>query len=241
MSAAELVRRTRILVVLLATTACSDPVATDRGRHRVAVTIAGAPSDHLARAQGPFVSVADSVALTVRQSEGSPLILGAALGASQTAVSFPITVVEGRTRFEARVVSVRGIVLFSGEATVLVNSDQFQVSVPLTAQAPVLLAEPDVVTIQVPPRGLGQGSVTVYNRGIGAVALNVRDTSLVSRTQCAGTVDAPRCFRVLPVAGNVVRGQPLTVTIDSVRRFPTPVPLTFSSPEGDVVVVVRTP
>jgi hypothetical protein len=228
--------RARILVALLGL-ACTPPLGTEAHHHAGQIVLSAAAREMPARVTGPYVSVLDSVALTITPATGSPIVLGRHLDRRDTTASFSVELPEGSAGFDAKVFSAKLAILYLGTANSVADRDGFSVDLTVNAQTAVMLVAPDTSSIVVPLRGLGQATFVVHNRGTGLLRFTIQDTSQVSRTQCANV----RCFKISPLADSVAAGTSVAVRVDSVRAFQTPIPLTFSSTPGNVQVVIRTP
>lgn len=224
--------------LLLSCMACDGPPTSAERWHSVRIAFSGAATAERGSAvQGPFVSVVDSVALVVTPSGENPIPLGRRVTRRETSVEFSVDVPEGSTTFVASVLSTNRSLLFAGTTTVNVNRDDQPVEVILQPRAPVLLVTRDSVLATFPLRAVvTDTAVYVHNRGSGTLGFGI-----VDRTQGGGGQCAPnRCFFLPAAGGTVAGGDSLRVLIDSIRRFSTAIPLTFTSPQGDVAVILRT-
>jgi hypothetical protein len=231
----EAIMRTRIFVALLGI-ACTPPVGTEAHQHDGHIVLSAAASQAPARVSGPYVSVLDSVVLTMTPASGSQVVLGRHLDRRDTTASFSVRLPEGPVGFDAKVLSAKRAVLFAGTANSVVDRDGFSVDLSTPPQTAVMLVAPDTSSVVVPVGGAGSTTLSVHNRGTGVLRFDIFDTSQVSRTQC----DTP-CFRFSKLRDTVIAGTSTSVRIDVFHKFTTPIPLTFSSVPGDVKVVIRTP
>jgi len=222
-----------MVLFLPAATACQGPITADARRHEVVVTLSAAvPHQSAVAAQGSFVSVADSVALTVTPSGEPPIVVGQRLPPGETNVSFPFSVPPGSTGLGARVVNVeQQTILFEGNRTVGIDRDGLSVNLPVEALTAVMLVDPRVADVPPSAAAGNQTTVTVYNRGTGTVTLTISDPSQQQR------ITAP-CMTTPCIVG---ASRPLPVTINVNAPAQLPFPVTFSSLEGNVSVVLRRP
>ncbi|MBC8115600.1 MAG: hypothetical protein H7062_14540 [Candidatus Saccharimonas sp.] len=228
--------RVRVLVVLLGV-ACKPPLGTEVHHHRGQIVLSAAAPQTPTGVTGPYVSVLDSVGLTMTPASGSQIVLGRHLSRRDTTASFSVDLQEGTYQFDARVLSAKRAVLYAGTGNSVVDRDGFSVDLSVAPQTPVMLVAPDTSHVVVPTGSLGQTTLVVHNRGIGVLRFSIYDTSQVSRTQCASVA----CFRPSRLADTVIAGASVAVRIDAIRKFATAIPLTFSSASGDVEVVIHTP
>lgn len=236
------------LLFLIATAGCVS--ATDASLPIQHVTFnlsrAGAATTGIS---GPYVSVIDSVDLTVTTSGGGVQRFGKRLARRDGLASFPVTVTRGQNDFTARVISSVGTVLYDGTRSANITETSFAVDVPLTARAPLLLVAPDTAKVAQQFRGQIGGvflikTVTIHNRGSGTFLWSVKDTLPSSSTsQCTGG-----CIGFFPYADTLTAGDSSAVMIyrkSAVPALPGPdpfsLPITFvitSGANGEVPVVV---
>lgn len=176
-------------------------------------------------------TVIDSLALDVTQ-QGSAVApgLGRKLLRGESVVSLPVTVPEGRTRFEARVLSTNGTVLMEGSAEAEVREDGFRVEVRLVPLTPLLVVRPDSVLLRI---GAADTSVVVENRGIGTLVWSISETDPPLET--CGRLP---CLFVQPTAGRLAAGDSEVISLYA-PVAPQSILLTFSSAEGEVALRVR--
>jgi hypothetical protein len=220
---------------------CADPTAG--GRHARGVRLSFALARGVAF-QGPYVSVLDSIAVTVTDADGRATALGVRLGRRDTSATFAVEVPEGTTRFDALVLSATRAVLFGGSRTLDVSADDFVVRIQTTAQAPVLLVAPDTLHVPTPTRLSTSGTVGVYNRGVGPLLVRFRGPAPLPSNGCAPVVCLVPSGTPTPlVADSVVvpAGAAVAVTVAAIQASHLPLTMTFASAQGSVPLVVVTP
>lgn len=222
----------RIILLSALACACKADHLTRASRHSVTITLSHASA---APVPNPYVSVVDSVAITVTPAVGQVIRGGARVDRRQSRLVLSLAVPEGMATIEAVVLSTNRSRLYIGSRSFDIVADGYLDSIPLTAQMPVMLVSPDTVVVSVKSPAYAQATLMLYNRGISNLQWTIRDTFAVSRLQCAQL----RCMK-LPVSFKDVAPGFMQVTIDSIRSLAQPIPLTFSSANGDVIVVVRT-
>src|SRR5687767_5960548 len=148
------------LITLLALCACSG-ITRDDG-HLVSGTIVLSSNEVASPVlqPGPYISVVDRV--DIRATNGAGEVIASTsfrLQRYDSDASATLEVPEGSITFSVDVTSASGIVLYSGSATTVVT-EGFEVDVPLTAQRPVLVVQPDTIHTTLAP-----ARFTVYNGG----------------------------------------------------------------------------
>lgn len=220
--------RLRVAAILIAATGCRGLSEPEAAVHEVRVTFSVVSPQVSAPLDSPFVSVIDSVALTIEPLGAAPMVLWRHLNGRQTTVPFSFDVPSGTVRFEARVFSTNDSLLFEGSRTVTIDTDGMTIDLTLVAQSPVLAVSPDTIRL------FGDTSFLVHNRGIDTLLFRI-DSSPVFRTECR-----VRCFVISPTAGIVRNDSAFLVRLHSVQTFfQAPIELTVQSSMGSVVIVVR--
>ncbi|MFL5561737.1 MAG: hypothetical protein ACJ79K_09710 [Gemmatimonadaceae bacterium] len=222
------------LVALIVAGACSAPAATDGHAHDVHLSLSRVSGSALL--PQPYVSIVDSMALTVTAEDGTVARRGAHLSRRDTTTSFELKVREGSTRFDVAVLSNNGTTVLSGTSVVKVDHDDFPVDIVPTAQTPIMAVAPDSVTVVIPLPRSGRTTFQLYNRGLGAsMIVQVVDTSS-GHAQCAPR----RCFVPLRILDTVPAGKPFLAIVDTILRFNNPITLRFKTAQGVADVVIRT-
>jgi len=168
-------------ILCMATAACGSDITTGA---RVAE---GSVRFEMQGLQGR-ASVVDSVILTVQPSAGGVQRQAVQLDGDQSEVSFGIRVPPGSTRFGAEVLSNTGSLLFAGETTASIEADGFQVVVPVTARAPVMVVTPDTALMSWD--GSYYGGLSLHNAGIQSFRWEV-DTSQLPFPRCQRSGPTP--------------------------------------------------
>ncbi len=220
-------KRVAWLTALILAAACSSSLASDgprRGSVSFAIGFAGvnAPS-------GPFVSVLDSVRLSVTQTgNATPLVRRAAkLARRDTVVTFTdIELFDGTYSFTATVTSVNGAVLFDSTRKTDVREDNFVVDLPVGRRAPVLLLAPDTVRVGTSLTFV----VQVHNRGLPGLTWSI------------GHDAGPNCGCAVvmgPTGGNLGALLSDSVRVTVRKSTNMVIRLTATSKEGNVSVVLQ--
>jgi hypothetical protein len=224
--------QTALLTAMTIVAACLAPTATDTHAHNVNVRLSRASA---ASVPQPYVSIVDSISLTVTPHGEGPIVRGLHLGQRDTTASFTIKVPEGTTRFDVAILSTNKTLLFAGTTSVEVDRDNFPVDIIPAPQAPVLAVTPDAATATFPPRSLiGVTRFVLYNRGRDNMIFQVIDTAS-GHSQCA----PQRCFVPRVRIDTVGPSDTVSFFVDSIRRYPDAIPLSLQTKEGSVAVIIR--
>jgi hypothetical protein len=227
------------LLLVIAVTSCVSATDASSRFQRVAFNLSPTGTS-AAGFSGPYVSVVDSVDLTVTTSGIGVQRFGKRLARRDSVVTFTVTVERGQSDFSARVLSTVGAVLYSGTQSANITQSTFTMDVPLQAAGPILLVAPDTakVTQQSPPGDVVffYKTVTVHNRGSASLTWSVKDTLPPSAAQCPSG-----CIRFTPLSGTLAAGTSAALTMT--RKFSTAFgqPITFvitAGTNGEVPVVV---
>jgi hypothetical protein len=227
------------LLVIVITSCVSATDASPRYQ-RVAFNLSPAAAS-AAGFSGPYVSVVDSVDLTVTTNGIGVQRFGKRLARRDSVAAFTVTVARGQNEFSARVLSTVGTVLYSGTQSADITESTFAVDVPLTAAGPVLLVAPDTATViqQTPPPNefvFFFKTVVVHNRGSGTLIWSVKDTLPPSAAQCPSG-----CIRFTPLSDTLPAGTAATLTLTKKFGAQFGQPITFvitAGTNGEVPVVV---
>jgi Bacterial Ig-like domain (group 2) len=219
------------LITLLALCACSGIMRDDD--HRVSGTIVLASNEVASPVlqAGPYISVVDRVDIRATNAAGE-LIASTSfrLQRYDQDASATLEVPEGSITFSVDVTSASGIVLYSGSATAVVP-DGFEVDVPLTAQRPVLVVQPDTIRTTLAP-----AQFTVYNGG--PASSGVPSVPLLDWTV---NVTSPNCAQVCiirPFSGRLAGKQSDTFEASvPLNQASGTYQLAVNSPEGGVTAV----
>jgi len=226
------------LLVLIATVSCVS--ATDAGSRLQGVafslSIAGASTTGFS---GPYVSVVDSVDLTVTTNGVGVQRLGKRLARRDSVATFAIAVERGQNEFSARVLSTVGALLYSGTQPTNITQSTFAVDVPMKVAGAILLVAPDTAKVSqqtVSPVTTFK-TVTVHNRGGAPLTWSVKDTlPPSSASQCPSG-----CLRFTPLSGTLAPGTAsvLTMTKKFASAFAQPITVVITAgTNGEVPVVV---
>jgi hypothetical protein len=227
------------LLLVIAVTSCV--WATDARTRLQRVTFNLSPTGASAAGfSGPYVSVVDSVDLTVTTNGIGVQRFGKRLARRDSVVTFTVTVERGQSDFSGRVLSTVGAVLYSGTQPANITQSTFTVVVPLEAAGPILLVAPDTAKVpqQSPPGDTAFvfKTVIVHNRGSASLTWSVKDTLPPSAAQCPSG-----CIRFTPLSGTLAAGTSDTLTMT--KKFTTAFgqPITFvitAGTNGEVPVVI---
>lgn len=231
--------RVASVVLLVLVTVCGPITESASERRNVTITFTRAASNTPSMFPSPYVSVVDTVILTVTEGDTGPSITRRTrLARRDSIASFTLPLASGQWAFEAVVVSNNGTPIFSGNTTVDVAGTDVSVDLVVSPIAPILLAAPDSTTVTIDATGLAYALDTLYNVGPGDLVWSIPDTvPAESRTQC-GNVG---CVRLTPKRGALVRGQPVTIAFISNQSsaFKSPIMFVVTTPTGNVPVVIR--
>jgi hypothetical protein len=227
------------LLLVIAVTSCVS--ATDASSRLQRVTFNLSPTGASAAGfSGPYVSVVDSVDLTVTTNGIGVQRFGKRLARRDSVVTFTVTVERGQSDFSGRVLSTVGAVLYSGTQPANITQSTFTVVVPLEAAGPILLVAPDTAKVpqQSPPGDTAFvfKTVIVHNRGNKPLTWNVEDTLPQSAAQCPSG-----CIRFVPLSGTLEAGTSAALMMR--KKFSTAFgqPITFvitAGTNGEVPVVI---
>lgn len=185
---------------------------------------------------GPYVSVVDSVDLTVTTSGTGVQRFGKRLARRDSVVTFTVTVERGQNEFSARVLSTVGKVLYSATRPANITESTFALDMPMIAEAPLLLVAPDTAKVVAPNSDFLAKTVVVHNRGSATLTWSVKDTLPASAAQCQSG-----CLRFAPLSGTLLAGTAATLTMTKKFSAPFSQPITFvitAGTNGEVPVVV---
>jgi hypothetical protein len=228
------------LLLVIAVTSCVSATDASSRLQRVSFNLSRTGASAVGF-PGPYVSVVDSVDLTVTTSGIGVQRFGKRLARRDSVVTFAVTVERGQSDFSGRVLSTVGAVLYSGTQPANITQPTFAVNLPLTATSPLLLVAPDTakVTQQSSPFNdvvFFFKTVVVHNRGSGTLIWSIKDTLPTSAAQCQSG-----CIRFTPLSDTLAAGTSDTLTLT--RKFSTPFsqPITFvitAGTNGEVPVVI---
>jgi hypothetical protein len=191
---------------------------------------------------GPYVSVVDSVDLSVSPANGTkPSAYGKRMSRRDSIASFPdVSVEQGLTHFNARVLSSNGALLYSGKDSANISSATFSIDIKMAAQGPVLLVAPDTAKkidtlVDQSGNGFLSKSVVIYNRGNSPLVWSVKDTLLLNSIN----VCPSGCVSFLPSRGTIQAGTSAVMQLlHKAGSFSTAITFVIASSVGDVSVVI---
>jgi hypothetical protein len=226
------------LLLVIAVTSCVSATDASSRLQRISFNLSPAGASAVGF-PGPYVSVVDSVDLTVTTSGIGVQRFGKRLARRDSVVTFAVTVERGQSDFSGRVLSTVGAVLYSGTQPANITQSTFAVEVPLQAAGPILLVAPDTAKVATPLGDNGFAKkVTVHNRGTGSLTWSVKDALPPSAGQCPGG-----CIRFTPLSGTLAAGtsDTLTLTRNSSTAFGQPITFVITAGTNGEVPVVITP
>jgi hypothetical protein len=180
----------------------------------------------------PFVSVIDSVHLVVTPAGGGVLTYGKHVSRSEKSIAFDVQLDRGTFRFLVSVLSKSGSVLFVGDTTVVIDSDQFSLNLLVTPRRPVMVISPDTTITAFDDGKSAIARATVHNRGLDSLSWRLSSSPAVI-TSCA------QCD-VVPDSGRVGAGGSQVLTFRVPSTFaPQVLCFTLGSAEGAAPVCWR--
>lgn len=236
------------LFALTGITACSALTTPDNKSASGSITLRREGAANSLPFTGPYVSVLDSLLLTVTSDqEATPQLIGRHLRSGDTSFILPVTVAAGQATFAVQVLSNNKTLLQSGQATSAIDRDGFSVTVPIVAGRALLVAQPDTVKTSVrdAQTALRIAKVYVHNRGSVPLtwSLKTTDTSF-TKTPC--TIRGITCATApaVGVVNTLKAGGMDSVLFGFTDQGPSAAPLfstrvfsfVLTSPEGDVTV-----
>jgi len=217
------------LMTLLALGACSGITRDDGQRVSGTIVLSSNEVASPVLQAGPYISVVDRV--DIRATNGAGELIASTsfrLQRYDQDASATLEVPEGSITFSVDVTSASGIVLYSGSATAVVT-EGFEVDVPLTAQRPVLVVQPDTIRTTLAP-----APFTVYNGG----PLTTGGGSMLNWSI---NVLSPNCAQVCTIqpGSGLLPGKQDTRFVVSVplNQASGTYQLAVNSPEGGVTAV----
>jgi hypothetical protein len=191
--------------------------------------------------------VASRIVLTVTPEGGPPQQMTTQLQRGEFNADFAVEVPTGRVRFQVEVANNDGLLLFSGDTTQAIQSDQFQVVMNLLPRTPFLVVRPDSVARDSSTTSLGLVATTLAVLNRGADTLRWSLDNVVGST--AGTAplefcaDAPAqpCLRVSSFAGSLLPGDSTRISLRGTSAQQEAYRLLFGSNVGGVEVNLVVP
>lgn len=241
--------RVGFLVAVFGITACSSLVTPDTKTANGFISLRNSGAANSLPFTGPYVSVLDSLLLTVTSDqEATSRLIGRHLRSGDTSFILPVTLPEGQASFAVQVLSNNNSTLQNGQASATIDKDGFSVAVQMTSRTALMVAQPDTITASVrnTQTTLRTATAYVYNRGSANLIWRVKtlDTSF-TRSPCVNAAGAFACI-TSPAQGvqrTLIPNGLDSVTFafpDAVRSIPFLSSRVFSfvlgSNEGDVTV-----
>ncbi len=245
-------RRLSVFASTLGVAACSALVSTDARVVRGTIVLTRAAGTGAQAVVGPYVSVIDSLALTITAGiGGTPQLIGRHLAPSDTVITIPLTVPAGGATLAVQVLSNNRMLLYTGQASTTIDRDRFAVTVPVVPVSPVLVVNPDTIKTSALAlqTGLRFTKVAVHNSGNSALIWSLKSVD-TAFTRCnlsfPGTI--PPCV-ASPASGTVAPNGNDTLTFSFPDRLPSGAPFfaahvfsfVLTSAQGDVTVRWRYP
>jgi len=224
-----------LLVIVI--TSCVSATDASTRLQRVALNLSPTGAS-AAGFSGPYVSVVDSVDLTVTTGGVGVQRFGKRLARRDSVVTFTVTVERGQNEFSTRVLSTVGTMLYSAAQSVNITESTFAVNVPLIAVGPLLLVAPDTAKVITPNSDFLSKTVMIHNRGSAPLTWSVKDTLPASAAQCPSG-----CIRFAPTSGTLAAktAAALTMTKKFETAFAQPITFVITAGANGEVPVVITP
>ena len=241
-------RRLGAIASALGVAACSSLFDAEAPELRGKVVLSRTAGNASQAVVGPYVSVIDSVTLSITASGGTPQLIGRHLAPYDTAVTIPLRVAAGSATFSVRVLSNNDTLLYGGQVSRMIDRDGFAVTVPLAAVKPVLVVNPDTIKTSVngPVTGQRITKVAVRNSGRDTLVWRLKPIDDTAFARCNAQSQIVLPCRASPLSGRVAANGLDTLTFflatsafrDTARRVFS---FVLTSPEGDVTVRWRYP
>jgi hypothetical protein len=213
---------------------CADITHHERQSIAVVLSLANTAGVSSAVVDSPFVSVIDSVNLSIASASGTPMLAyGAHVARGRKSIAFRVQLDEGTYTFSASVQNKNGIVLFDGVSTVSINANRFTVNLPVVPRTSVMVVAPDTTrTLQDDGKSV-VAQVTVHNRGLDSLLWQISSRPPIMAS-CPATCSA------FPDSGRIGAGGTQILTFLVPNTFaPQVLCFTLSSAQGDVPVCWR--
>lgn len=214
--------------------ACTDITHHQRSSISILFSLASPGSVSSAVVDPPFVSVIDSVSLSIEPvGGGATAAYGAHVDRGKKLFPFTVELDRGTYTLSASVQSKNGSLLFAGQSTVSIDSDDFTVNFQLTPRAPVMVLAPDTTTTLQDDGKSVVARATIHNRGLDSLSWQLTSRPAVMAT-CPATCAA------FPDSGRIGAGDSQLLTFFVPNTFaPQVLCFTLSSAQGDVPVCWR--
>ena len=227
-------RRLSLVAASVAFLACRDVTHGD-GRS-VAILLSLPQTTRVASAvvDSPFVSVIDTLNLSIAPASGGPAApYGAHVNRGRKAIPFGVELDKGTYRFTASVQSKNASVLFVGDTTVTIDADHFNLVFLLRAVTPVLVVAPDTALTILDDGKSVVARVSVHNRGLDSLSWQLSSRPAIMST-------CPQTCAAFPDSGRLGAGTSQALTFFVPNTFaPQVLCFTVSSLQGDVPVCWR--
>ncbi|MEO7996662.1 MAG: hypothetical protein ABI852_04410, partial [Gemmatimonadaceae bacterium] len=182
--------RAAFLVAVFGVTACSSLVTPDKKTATGSISLRQSGAANSLPFTGPYVSVLDSMLLTVTSDqEATPRLIGRHLNSGDTSFILPVTLPAGQATFAVKVLSNNRSLLQSGQASAAIDKEGFSVAVPIVAGRALMVAQPDEITTSFrnAQTNYRTAKAYVYNRGSVNMNWSVKTVDpAFTQAPCAG-------------------------------------------------------
>jgi hypothetical protein len=213
--------------------ACVD--ITHHERHSISLVLSFGNGGGTSNAvvDSPFVSVIDSVSLSVAPAGGGTVAAyGAHVNRGRKSIPFTVQLDRGTFTFSVSVQS-KNSVLFVGDTTIDIEADQFRVDLLVSPRAPVMVVAPDTTTTLLDDGKSVVAHATVHNRGLDSLSWQLSSRPAIM-------ANCPATCAAFPDSGRIGAGGSQTLTFFVPNTFaPQVLCFTLSSKQGDVPVCWR--
>lgn len=160
--------------VALGFLACGRTTESSSFRYQVRLALPGSPSAAQGGFPGPYASVLDTAILTVTSASNAISSDRVRLGQRDSVATFNVTAEAGVARFEARVVSNNGTLLFDTTQSVNIGPGNDTIRITVRPRNPVLLVSLNFTLVDNGQQRVF--STRVHNRGLGTLNWGILDT-----------------------------------------------------------------
>jgi hypothetical protein len=220
--------------LITALLSCTDITHHERDTISVLLSLANGTGFSRVVVDSPFVSVMESVSLSVVPASGGQAVTyDARVGRGNKSIPFAVHLDRGTYTFSASVQSKSAIVLFNGMSSVSIDANHFVVNLPVVPRTPVMVVAPDTTTTIQDDGKSVVAQATIHNPGLDSLLWQLSSRPAVMAT-CPATCAA------FPDSGRIGAGGSQVLTFVIPNTFPAQVLcFTLSSAQGDVPVCWR--
>ena len=202
----------RVFWSLLALSACEFPLSDEHRAVSGAMEIASVRSNAAKGVVGPYVSVIDSLALSIVPSAGGVILLGRHLAPNDTILTLPLTIAKGAASVSVKVLSNNGAVLYTGAFSPTIDRDGFTIRIPVVPILPVLVVAPDIATTSVLDTNRWLTRFSVHNSGSKPLIWSVMAVSDTAFKKCIDQNLAASTCTATPAIDTVAPNRSKTLT-----------------------------